>query len=75
MRLDEEGNPYVLEVNCNPCIDEGMGLARAADRAGISYPKLLQIVVRAALERQPYDMDVPMFPPTAVPQLTVDGAK
>src|SRR5207249_4422752 len=32
MRLDEVGNPCVLEVNCNPCLDEGMGLARSADK-------------------------------------------
>jgi D-alanine-D-alanine ligase len=63
MRLDELGQPYVLEVNCNPCLDEGMGLARAAERAGIRYPQLLQMIVRAALEPVPYDMDVPMFPP------------
>ena len=75
MRLDESGDPYVLEVNCNPCIDEGMGLARSADRAGISYPKLLQLIVRAALERQPYDMDVPMFPGASVGQLVATGTK
>lgn len=62
MRLDEEGQPRVLEVNCNPCLDEGMGLARTADRAGISYPQLLQHIVRAALEKQPYDVDLPMVP-------------
>jgi D-alanine-D-alanine ligase len=62
MRLDEFEQPYVLEVNCNPCLDEGMGLARSAERAGISYPQLLQVIIRAALERHPYDMDVPMFP-------------
>jgi D-alanine-D-alanine ligase len=66
MRLDEFGQPYVLEVNCNPCLDEGMGLARAAEKAGISYPRLLQILIRAAMERIPYDLDVPMFAsPTA----------
>src|SRR5262249_30911506 len=27
MRLDDLGTPCVLEVNCNPCLDEGMGLA------------------------------------------------
>jgi D-alanine-D-alanine ligase len=63
MRLDELGDPYVLEVNCNPCIDEGMGLARSAERAGICYPKLLDRIVRTALERQPGDLDIPMFPP------------
>jgi hypothetical protein len=62
MRLDDLNNPYVLEVNCNPCLDEGMGLARSAERAGIAYPKLLQLIVRAALEPAPYDQDVPMLP-------------
>jgi D-alanine-D-alanine ligase len=61
-RLDEDGQPRVLEVNCNPCLDEGMGLARSAERAGISYPQLLQIIIRAALEHSPYDTSVPMFP-------------
>jgi D-alanine-D-alanine ligase len=62
MRLDEFDSPYVLEVNCNPCLDESMGLARSAERAGITYPQLLQLIVRAALEPIPYDADVPMFP-------------
>jgi D-alanine-D-alanine ligase len=62
-RLDEADQPRVLEVNCNPCLDEGMSLARSAEKAGISYPQLLQAIVRAALERSPYDTDVPMIPP------------
>jgi D-alanine-D-alanine ligase len=62
-RLDEAGQPRVLEVNCNPCLDDGMGLARSAEKAGISYPQLLQAIVRAALERSPYDTDIPMLPP------------
>jgi D-alanine-D-alanine ligase len=62
-RLDEAGQPRVLEVNCNPCLDEGMSLARSAEKAGITYPQLLQAIVRAALERSPYDADVPMIPP------------
>jgi D-alanine-D-alanine ligase len=66
-RLDEAGQPRVLEVNCNPCLDEGMGLARSAEKAGISYPQLLQAIVRASLERSPYDTDVPMFPPWSGP--------
>jgi D-alanine-D-alanine ligase len=73
-RLDESGQPCVLEVNCNPCLDEGLGLARAAEKAGISYPQLLQTIIRAALERSPYDTDVPMFPPwPAQPTLSPAG--
>jgi D-alanine-D-alanine ligase len=76
MRLDEANQPYVLEVNCNPCLDEGMGIARSADQAGIPFPQLLQLIIRAALEPQPHDQDVPMLPrraretvPTAAPTL------
>jgi D-alanine-D-alanine ligase len=35
VRLDEAGEPRVLDINCNCCLDEGMGLARAAERGGI----------------------------------------
>lgn len=61
MRLDEFNQPYVLEVNCNPCLDEGMGLARSAEKAGITYPQLLQKIVRIALEPQPNDPAIPML--------------
>jgi D-alanine-D-alanine ligase len=63
VRLDEMGEPRVLDVNCNACLDEGMGLGRSAEKAGISYPQLLQIIVRAALEAPLDGVDVPMFPP------------
>ncbi|MBY0523930.1 MAG: hypothetical protein K2R98_11060 [Gemmataceae bacterium] len=62
MRCDEANQPYVLEVNCNPCLDEGMGLARSAEKAGYPYPELLQLIIRAALEPTPYDLDIPMLP-------------
>jgi D-alanine-D-alanine ligase len=68
IRLDEEGRPYVLEVNCNPCLEEGTGLARSADRAGISYPQLLGLIVKAALERHPFEVMIPMIaPPRSYP--------
>jgi D-alanine-D-alanine ligase len=51
VRLDESGDPCVLDINCNCCLDEGMGLARTAEQAGISYPQLLEIILKAALER------------------------
>ncbi len=58
MRLDEEGNPYVLEVNCNASLEEGIGLARSAKKAGIRYPQLLQMVIDAALESRPHKAGV-----------------
>jgi D-alanine-D-alanine ligase len=62
IRLDETGRPCVLEVNCNPCLDEGLGLARSAERAGIAYPQLLEMILQVALEPVPFDPNVPMFP-------------
>jgi D-alanine-D-alanine ligase len=61
IRLDENGEPVILEVNCNPCLDSGMGLARSAEQAGISYPQLLQCIIKAAFEGPPYDMHLPIF--------------
>ncbi len=61
VRLDDDGQPRVLEVNCNPCLDEGLGLARSAEQAGISYPELLGVIIRAAFEGPPYDLSLPIF--------------
>jgi D-alanine-D-alanine ligase len=61
VRLDGDDRPCILEVNCNACLDDGYGLARQAERAGITYPRLLQMVVKAALEGMPYDADIPML--------------
>jgi D-alanine-D-alanine ligase len=64
IRLDENNQPCVLEVNCNPCIEEGVALARSAAQAGMSYPDLLDLIIRAALEQQPIlGVTMPMFPP------------
>jgi D-alanine-D-alanine ligase len=61
IRLDADGNPRVLEVNCNPCLDNDMGLARSAKRAGIPYANLLGIIIKAAFEGPPFDMNLPIF--------------
>ncbi|MEN6577615.1 MAG: hypothetical protein ABFD90_14820 [Phycisphaerales bacterium] len=61
IRLDEAGQPRVLEVNCNASLEEGVALARSAGKAGISYPQLLQMIIDAALEGPPYDVSVPML--------------
>jgi len=61
IRLDEDEKPVILEVNCNPCLDSGMGLARSAEVAGIDYPHLLRAIVKAAFEGPPYDTNLPIF--------------
>jgi D-alanine-D-alanine ligase len=61
IRLNEHNEPKVLDVNCNPLLDDGEALARAAERAGISWPKLLRLIVNAALEHMPHDKKLPML--------------
>ena len=48
-RIDEDGNPFVLEVNPNPDISPDAGLANMARKSGMDYPELLDKIVRQAL--------------------------
>jgi D-alanine-D-alanine ligase len=61
MRLDAGGAPRVLEVNCNPSLEEGVALARSAECAGIGYPQLLRLIIKAAFEGPPHDTLIPML--------------
>ena len=63
IRLDEAGRPCVLEVNCNPSLEEGVALARSALKTGLDYPHLLQHIVKIAMEGPSFDVGigVPMF--------------
>lgn len=49
---DDDGEPFVIEVNPNPCINPvGSGFARAAAAAGIGYSELVEKIARLALDR------------------------
>ncbi len=52
LRLDEAGEPCILEVNANPCIAAGAGLEASAAQAGIGPAALMQRILDAALRRQ-----------------------
>lgn len=51
MRLGEDGNLKVLEVNPNPDISEEAGLARASLAAGMDYQRFISGIVNIASER------------------------
>jgi D-alanine-D-alanine ligase len=52
-RVAEDGTPYALEVNANPCLTPEMGIAAGADAAGMSYADLIGRIVAAAARPSP----------------------
>jgi len=53
MRMDDEGIPNVLEVNPNPDITPGYGVARQAREAGMIYDQFIEQILIMAFENQP----------------------
>lgn len=52
MRLNAKGELYILEVNPNPNLSEGTGIARSAEAARMKFSKLLQHITESALLRK-----------------------
>jgi len=48
-RVDELGRPFILETNCNPCIEPDAGFPGAAEQAGMTYADLVEHIARTAL--------------------------
>lgn len=45
MRIDEYENPYVIEVNANPCLSPDSGLMAATRKAGIPVTEILTRII------------------------------
>jgi D-alanine-D-alanine ligase len=50
-RLDNDNQPYILEVNPNPDISDDAGFARSARVYGYKFDELITKIVECALER------------------------
>ncbi|MBI3675768.1 MAG: D-alanine--D-alanine ligase [Proteobacteria bacterium] len=50
-RIDAKGNPFILEINPNSCIEPGAGLAAAASAVGLSYSDLIMQILEEGLRR------------------------
>ena len=45
LRVDAAGQPYVLEINANPCLTPGCGFPWAAEEAGMDYRTLIERIL------------------------------
>jgi len=52
IRMTPEKELFVLEINPNPDITEGVGFMRSAEAAGYSYSDILELLIRYALKRR-----------------------
>jgi D-alanine-D-alanine ligase len=50
-RIDENGAPWVLEVNANPCLTPDAGFAAGLEAGGIAYRDAIAWLIAAARER------------------------
>ncbi len=46
-RVDDAGNPFILEVNVNPALSPDAGFAAAAQEAGTDYDALIERCIKA----------------------------
>lgn len=53
LRLGSDGREYVLEANPNPNLAYGEDFAESAEKAGVSYEKLLERIVGLGLQWEP----------------------
>jgi D-alanine-D-alanine ligase len=50
-RVDDEGRPWVLEINTNPCISPDSGFVAASERTGLSYPEVIARIISDTLKK------------------------
>jgi D-alanine-D-alanine ligase len=63
MRLDQEEELNVIEVNPNPDISPGTGAARQAAAAGMTYTQFVEKIVQLALDRKDDEDRYPIYVP------------
>ena len=48
-RVDQQNQPYVIDVNANPCLNIGVGVMAAAEEGGFKPENILEMIIDEAL--------------------------
>lgn len=48
-RIDKYGQPWILEVNANPCLSPDAGFAAALEKAGINYSEAIRSIIEDSI--------------------------
>jgi D-alanine-D-alanine ligase len=51
-RVDAKGNPFVLEINANPCISPDSGFIAAAQQGGLDYTAVIRLILEDSVRRK-----------------------
>ena len=49
-RIDQAGNPWVMEININPCLSPNGGYAWAVEEAGLSFNEAIDRIIKDSLK-------------------------
>jgi D-alanine-D-alanine ligase len=63
LRMDQEAELNVIEVNPNPDISPGTGAARQAEAAGMTYTQFVERIVQLALDGKDDENRYPIYAP------------
>jgi D-alanine-D-alanine ligase len=51
-RVDQLGNPHILEINANPCLSPDAGFAAAVERAGLDFDRAVARIVADGIKNR-----------------------
>ncbi len=71
LRLDEAGEPCILEVNANPCLAADGGFIAAAERAGLTAREVVRRILENAVAGRPQAEPAPAVRKQSRPDLHV----